>query len=86
MTHRDWTDPRDGKHWLLWLERGERRGVLAFAADGKQFTAEVLSDTPLADLTDNELEALLDRARGWEGRSDYYLGGPEDPARLDRQQ
>ncbi len=42
MTHRDWTDPRDGK----------------------QFTAEVLSDTPLADLTDNELEALLDRARG----------------------
>ena len=38
--------------------------MLAFAADGKQFTAEVLSDTPLADLTDNELEALLDRARG----------------------
>ena len=64
MTHRDWTDPRDGKHWLLWLERGERRGVLAFAADGKQFTAKVLSDTPLADVTDNELEALLDRARG----------------------
>ena len=57
MTHRDWTDPRDGKHWLLWLERAERRGVLAFAA-------EVLSDTPLADVTENELEALLDRARG----------------------
>ena len=64
MTHRDWTDPRDGKHWLLWLERAERRGVLAFAADGKQFTAEVRSDTPLADVTDNEIEALLDRARG----------------------
>ena len=64
MTHRDWTDPRDGKHWLLWLERVALRGVLAFAADGKQFTAEVLSDTPLADVTDNELAALLDRARG----------------------
>ena len=31
MTHRDWTDPRDGKHWLLWLERAALPGVLAFA-------------------------------------------------------
>ena len=64
MTPRDWTDPRDGRHWLLWLERGERRGLLAFAADGKQFRAGMRSDTPLADVTDNELEVLLDRARG----------------------
>ncbi len=63
MIHRDWTDPRDGKHWLVWFERGEGRGVLAFAAEGKQFTAEVRSDMPLADVTDNEIEALLDRAR-----------------------
>ena len=63
MSHRDWTDPRNGKHWLLWLERGERHRALAFAADGKQFTVEMRSDTPLADVTGNELEALLDRMR-----------------------
>ncbi len=83
MTHRDWTDPRDGKHWLLWLEQGERRGVLASAADGKQFTAEVRSDTPLADVTDNELEALLDRARGVGGTimtitSEVHHGGKKE--------
>ena len=83
MTHRHWTDPRDGKHWLLWLERAALRGVLAFAADGKQFTAEVLSDTPLADVTDNELEALLDRAKGVGGTimiitSEVHHGGKKE--------
>lgn len=54
MTHRDWTDPRDGRHWLLWLERGENRRVLAFASEQDRCEVEVRSDTPLEDMTDAE--------------------------------
>ena len=24
MTLREWTDPRDGRHWTVWLERGDK--------------------------------------------------------------
>ncbi len=64
MTHRDWTDPRDGRHWVLWLERVENRRMLDFASEPDSCQVEVRSDTPLGDMTDNELMALLDRGRG----------------------
>ncbi len=61
MIHRDWTDPRDGRHWVLWLEREKHRRVLAFASEQDNCEVEVRSDTPLGDMTDAELEVLLDR-------------------------
>ena len=61
MIHRDWTDRRDGRHWVLWLEREKNRRVLAFASEQDNCEIEVRSDTPLGDMTDAELEALLDR-------------------------
>ncbi len=64
MTHRDWTDPRDGRHWVLWLERVENRRMLDFASDQDSCQVDVRSDTPLNDMADNELMALLDRGRG----------------------
>ena len=63
MTHRDWTDPRDGRHWVLWLEQGRNRRVLGFASEQDGCEVDVHSDTPLPEMTDNELMALLDRAR-----------------------
>ena len=61
MTHRDWTDPRDGRHWVLWLERGRNRRVLGFPSEQDGCEVDVHSDTPLPEMTDNELMALLDR-------------------------
>ena len=52
MIHRDWTDPRDGRHWVLWLEREKHRRVLAFASEQDNCEVEVRSDTPLGDMTD----------------------------------
>lgn len=63
MIHRDWTDPRDGQHWVLWFEKERDRRVLAFASEAETCEVEVRSDTPLGDMTDAELEALLDRPR-----------------------
>ena len=62
--HRDWTDPRDGRHCVLWLEQGRNRRVLGFASEQDGFEVEVHSDTPLPEMTDAQLVALLDRGRG----------------------
>ncbi len=40
MTVRDWTDPRDGRHWTLWLERG-KKPVLAFGSEGDVYSVAV---------------------------------------------
>ena len=63
MTHRDWTDPRDGKHWLLWFEWWKERKVLAFASEQETCEVELQSEKHLSDMTDAELAALLDRGR-----------------------
>ena len=41
MTLCDWTDPRDGRHWTVWLERGGARPILAFAAGDDLHTVVV---------------------------------------------
>ncbi|MCH7565621.1 MAG: hypothetical protein IH968_17550 [Gemmatimonadetes bacterium] len=64
MSHRTWTDPRDGKHWLLSLEWWKDRKVLAFASEQETCEVELQSEKHLSDMSDNELMALLDRGRG----------------------
>ena len=46
---------------MLWLEGEKNRRLLAFASEQESCEVEVRSDTPLGDITDAELEALLDR-------------------------
>ena len=48
----------------MWLERVENRRMLDFASEPDSCQVEVRSDTPLGDMTDAELRALLDRGRG----------------------
>ena len=63
---RSWTDRRDGKFWLL------RRGLavdpnavlLVFTRGAEQRTVLLDRQAELDDLTDEELERLLDEARG----------------------
>ena len=63
MTHRHWTDPRDGRHWTLWLEQGPAAGVLAFASGGETYSVVVDFTDGLEDRSDRELERLLDEGR-----------------------
>ena len=61
---RDWTDPRDGVLWML------RRGFLVgpgasglfFTRGAERRTVLLEGEADLDSLTDEELEALLDRA------------------------
>ncbi len=62
MTLRDWTDPRDGRHWTLWLERGPP-SVLAFASGNDRCVVVVDFTDGLEDRSDAELERLLDEGR-----------------------
>ncbi len=48
----------------MWLEREKHRRVLAFASEQDNCEIEVRSDTPLGNMTENELMALLDQGRG----------------------
>ena len=60
----NWADPRDGRHWTLWLERGAAAGVLAFTSGGETYSVVVNFTDGLKDVSDSELERLLDEARG----------------------
>ena len=64
MSHRTWTDPRDGKHWLLSLEWWKEGKVLAFASEQETCELELESDVHLSEMTDEELMTLLDRGKG----------------------
>ena len=64
MTLRDWTDPRDRRHWTLWLERGAAAGVLAFASGSETYSVVVNFTDGLEGRSDRDLERLLDEARG----------------------
>ena len=64
MTLRDWTDPRDGRHWSLWLERVGTRAVLAFASDGDVHTVVIDVTDVLEDPSDADLQRLLDEGKG----------------------
>ena len=61
---RAWTDERDGKRWLLVCRRAEHPTAvrLVFGSQGEQREVTVPSNIPLDDLTDQEIEVILDRA------------------------
>ena len=60
MTLRDWTDPRDGRHWKL--GQGGLPAVLVFASDDERLMVFVDSED-LEDRSDEDLQRLLDEAR-----------------------
>ena len=62
MTLRDWTDPRDGRHWRV--QQTGLLPVLVFASKGDLFSVVVDSNNGLEDRSDAELQRLLDEARG----------------------
>ncbi len=63
MTLRDWTDPRDGRHWTVWLERA-KTPVMSFRSEGDLHTVLLDSNDGLKDRSDEELQRWLDEARG----------------------
>ena len=56
---RSWTDPRDEKLWMLIRGLGTE---VVFLRGGERRTALLDRQDELDDLTDEQLEALLDRA------------------------
>ena len=60
MTLRDWTDPRDGRRWTVWLERGIKP-VLAFRSEGEVHIVVVDFSDGLEDRSDAELQRLCTR-------------------------
>ena len=62
MTLRDWTDPRDGRQWKVWLERGPPP-VLAFASEVEVISVLVDFNEGLEDRSDADLQRLLDEGR-----------------------
>ena len=57
---RSWTDPRDEKLWMLIRGLGTE---VVFIRGGERRTARLDRQTELDDLTDEELEVLLDQAK-----------------------
>ena len=63
MTLRDWIDPRDGRHWTVWLERGPPP-VLAFASVSETHAVPVDFKEGLEDRSDEDLQGWLEQGRG----------------------
>ncbi len=63
MTLREWTDPRDGRHWTVWIDRASKP-VLAFASDGDVHTVVADFADGLEDRSDADLQRLLDEGKG----------------------
>ena len=61
---RNWTDPRDGKVWVLRRGLGVSRTsvLLVFSRGAEQRIVRAERQTELDNFTDEELEALLDQA------------------------
>ncbi len=64
ITHRHWTDPRDGVRWTLWLETAGDKPVLAFGSKGDTHTVVVDFDDDLWHLSNEDLQRLLDEGQG----------------------
>ena len=62
---RDWTDPRDGVFWML--RRGSLVGpgasLLFFTRGAERRTVLLEGEADLDNLTDEQLEVLLDQAK-----------------------
>ena len=54
MRYRDWTNPRDGRHWNIWLRRSTPP-VLVFGSGGERHTVVVDFDDGLEDRSDGDL-------------------------------
>ena len=61
MTLRDWTDPRDGRHWKVWFVS---ESVLAFESDRDFHALGADSTDGIENRSDEALQRLLDEARG----------------------
>ncbi len=61
MTLRDWTDPRDGRHWKV--RQTGLPPVLVFESEGNVFSVGV-DFIGLEDRSDQELQRLLDEGQG----------------------
>ena len=61
MTFRDWTDPRDGRHWKV--RQTGLPPVLVFATEEEIISVLVDSSHGLEDRSDEELKRLLDEGR-----------------------
>ena len=64
MTLRDWTDPRDGRHWTVWLEWGTPPLLVLESEGGEVHTVVVDFTDGLEDRSDEDLQRLLDEGRG----------------------
>ncbi len=62
MTLRDWTDPRDGRHWKV--RQTGLPPVLVFTSGDDVFSVVVDFNDGIEDRSDAELERLLDEGRG----------------------
>ena len=62
MTPRDWTDPRDGRHWKI--RQTGLPTVLVFGSEGEVVKVLVDFSDGLEDRSDEELQRLLDEGRG----------------------
>ncbi len=63
MTLRFWIDPRDGRHWRVWLERSSPP-VLVFGSERDLHAVAVDSNEGFEDRSDEDLQRLLDEGRG----------------------
>ena len=62
MILREWTDPRDGRHWRV--RQTGLPTVLVFASEDDLFSVVIDFNDRLEDRSDAELERLLDEGRG----------------------
>ncbi len=62
VTLRDWTDPRDGRHWKV--RQTGLPTVLVFSSEDDVFSVVIDFNDRLEDRSDAELQRLLDEGRG----------------------
>ena len=63
ISDRQWTDPRDGVRWTVWLETEGDRPVLVFGSEGDTHTVVVDFEEGLWDLSKEDLHRFLDEAQ-----------------------
>ena len=61
MTLRDWTDPRDGRHWKIRLTG--LPPVLLFESEDELLSVVVDVGVGLGDRSDEDLQRFLDEGR-----------------------
>lgn len=67
-SRRLWVDPRDEQEWTVTLELATRRGcVLTFRGEHERYRARFAVSKPLAELSDDELIAMLESSKGADG-------------------